>query len=145
MIHVSFLDILYEYHEQEEKIRSIMASVTAVTYKGESRVLVCFLCFQNPIKDSGFVDGLKFLGGVSSKVYLHEHLRFETRAHVEWLSVRAISSHCQMFPAKCAPNMDLGGSSRCEKSAAAEGTGRRLYLKYCCSSSLSPSEHRSRR
>lgn len=115
-----------------------MAYVPAFKYKGESHVLVYFLCcFQNPIKDSGFVDELKFLGGVSSKVYLHEQLHFEARAHVEWLCVRAISSRCQMFPAKCAPNMDLGGSSRCKKSAAAEGTGRRLCLKYCSSPSLS--------
>ena len=38
-----------------------MASLKAVMFKGESHVLVYFL-ISDPIKDSDFVDELKFLG-----------------------------------------------------------------------------------
>lgn len=41
-----------------------------ITYKGESHVLVYFLKrFQNPIKDSGFVDELKILGSKQQGIF----------------------------------------------------------------------------
>lgn len=41
-----------------------------------------------------------------------------------------------MFLTKCAPNMDLGGLSRCKKYAAAKGEEGRSCLRQCCSPPL---------
>lgn len=49
--------------------RDRVGSLKATMYKGENHVLVYFLWFQNPIKDSDFVDELKFLGSKQQGIF----------------------------------------------------------------------------
>lgn len=124
-------EIFPDVFPQERDWREQMATgaswhlfrLKAIACKGESHVLVYFLRrFQNPIKDSGFVDELRISGSEQQGVLARRSafrgvcLREPAQRQSHW-------GWRQMFPGKRAPN-GLGRCIKMRKIRSCAGRGR---------------------